>query len=68
LSRHSRNTLFAQEWHFPQQVAIPRFSRNSDMEDMPESTACRIFRSDTLLQTQTIILYLTAMGKRQIKK
>jgi hypothetical protein len=54
-SRHSRNTVFAQEWHLPQQVPTPSWSRSSGIELNPASTAWRIWRSETLWQMQTII-------------
>lgn len=54
-SRHSRRTVLAQEWHLPQQVPTPSCSRNCGIVVKPLSTAWRIFRSETLWQTQTII-------------
>ena len=54
-SRHSRRTAFAQTWHLPQQVPTSSSLRNSAIVERPSSTARRIFCSETLLQTQTII-------------
>jgi hypothetical protein len=54
-SRHSRRTAFAQAWHLPQHVPTSSSERNSTIVESPSSTARRIFRSETLLQTQTII-------------
>jgi hypothetical protein len=54
-SRHSRNTVFAQEWHLPQQVPTPNWLRSSGIELNPALTAWRIWRSETLWQMQTII-------------